>query len=264
MRVNSLKIVYKPSTSVTGKQLRDELRLLGVFSKVLKVVSHNKKIKAKYFLRWGDNRDYNVSQDTIQLNTKEAVNNAVNKYKMLTLLSQANVPTLEFTRDFSQADNFKDENGVFYVRGSDGEVRYDTSTRAGDSYISKPILNKKREYRVHVFNGKVIAIYEKIPNIQEEEEKPKLFKSYNCHFSLCDVDNCRIGEQGKQAAINAVSALGLLFGGVDVIYTYDKHKPDGEKKGIIICEVNSAPSLNTTNIGRWVESFKEYCYGIGV
>jgi glutathione synthase/RimK-type ligase-like ATP-grasp enzyme len=150
------------------------------------------------------------------------------------------------------ADDFVDENGFFYVRGANQEVRYDDRIRVGDLYVSKPVVNKRREYRVHVFNGEVITIYEKIPN----EDNTKLFKAHNCHFELKNKDNCKLTLENQQVCIDAVKSLGLLFGGVDVMRDKDQN--------IFISEVNSAPALNGTNIDRYVTKITEYIRQQGV
>jgi glutathione synthase/RimK-type ligase-like ATP-grasp enzyme len=51
--------------------------------------------------------------------------------------------------------------------------------------------------------------------------------------------------------IKAVSTLGLVFGGVDLIM-------EKETKAFYITEVNSSPSLNSINIKKYINCFIEY------
>ncbi len=243
-----LTILYSGRSSKTGKEFIKKFKPL--YDKVFRKRT-NKRLKTDVVLRWGSTEFFSNLEGKIELNTLEAVTNASNKLKMMEILVGANIgaPKVLF-RPFGQEqtslDEFKDEDGGFYVRGSNDEVRYDNAVKHGDKYVSMPIPNKRREYRVHVFNGEVIAIYEKVPN----EEGIKLFKSFNCHFKLKDMNNCNLNTTDQQKCIDAVNALGLLFGGVDMVRDKDKNT--------FIVEVNSAPSLNTINIDRYITKINDY------
>lgn len=241
-------ILYSGRSSKTGKDLLNKFKPLS--SKAFRKRT-NRKLKTDVILRWGSTEIFTKLQSKLELNSLQAVENASNKLKMMQILVGANIPTAEIlfspsSQNDETLDNFRDDNGAFYIRGSNHEVRYDDTVTSRDLYVSKPILNKRREYRVHVFNGEVIAIYEKVPN----EEGIKLFKSHNCSFQLRNIENCRLTKDDQQVCINAVNSLGLLFGGVDLIRDKDKK--------VFVSEVNSAPSLNGTNIDRYVQKINEY------
>jgi len=240
-----LAIVYKSHSCVTGRKLLELLRQKEMFRRVIKKRT-DRRFNCDVLLRWGSTDEFSNLSPRLELNTLEGVRNATNKLRTLELLRDNNVPHVKFTTDFTNLEEYKDGDGNFYVRGSDNTVRYDNTIRSGDKYVSAPVKNKRREYRVHVFNGRVISIYEKIPN----EENTKLYKSYNCSFKLRDPENCRLTLDNQLECIKAVNSLGLLFGGVDVIR--DKNC------NIFICEVNSSPALNDVNINRWVDAISEY------
>ena len=247
-------ILYSGKSSVTGKSLLNKFKPTS--SKAFRKRT-DKPLKTDVVLRWGSTEVFNRLTTRLELNSYEAVRNTSNKLLMMENLVGANVSTPEilfrpFGQEQSVIDSFKDENGGFYVRGQNQEVRYDDTVKYGDLYISKPVENKRREYRVHVFNGEVISIYEKVPN----EEGIKLFKSFNCSFKLRDISNCKLNTENQEMCIKAVNSLGLLFGGVDVIRDKDQN--------IFICEVNSAPALNGTNIDRYVTKINEYVNAMGV
>jgi glutathione synthase/RimK-type ligase-like ATP-grasp enzyme len=231
-------IAYHKRSCVTGKLLRS---LLNIPRK-----RTQKRTSLDVFIRWGNAESFPVNA-RLELNTRDAVTNASNKLRMLQLLKANNIPSVDFTTDPSQIVDFLDESGNCYIRDNLGVVRYGNDFSSLDQYASRPVANKKREYRVHVFNSQVVAIYEKIPL---SEDQPKLFKSYNCSFKLRNPEICRLNKDGQQIAINAVNSLGLLFGGVDVIMTSSDE--------VLVCEVNSAPGLNSTNATRWIEKIKEY------
>lgn len=247
-------ILYSDRSSKTGKDLLNKFK--PVSSKAFRKRT-NKRFKTDVLLRWGSTESFDKLRSRLELNSLEAVRKASDKGLMMQNLVGGAVKTPQvlfdpFSKSPEELDNFRDENGGFYVRGSNHEVRYDDEVKRGDLYVSKPIVNKRREYRVHVFNGEVIAIYEKVPN----EEGIKLFKSHNCHFALRDMTNCRLSVEDQQECVKAVNSLGLLFGGVDVMRDKDKN--------IFISEVNSAPALNATNIDRYVTKITEYVQAMGL
>ena len=233
-------IAYPPAGCITGRSL---LTALNARKK-----QTDRPAKCRVLLRWGSAQEFPHLRYDLELNTRQSVALASNKLRALQTLVAAEIPTPTFTGDLTQSiDQFKNKDGFFYVRGANKEVRFDTQLQPGDLYVSKPVLFKRREYRVHVFDGQVLAIYEKVPN---EPDRPALFKSYNCSFKLCDPAISRCDETGQRIAVDAVRALGLVFGGVDVIR--DKHG------NFFVCEVNSAPGLNSTNLDRWVQAIRQY------
>ena len=248
-------IAYSNRSCVTGKELREALD--GTRK------STNRRAKCDLFIRWGNTEQFDNLKYKKELNTLEAVLRTTNKLTMLQTLLASGVPTLEFSSDPASIDSFKDREGNVYIRNKLGGVRYGNDFNASrDLYYSRPVRFKRREYRVHVFNGRVLGAYEKVPVSLAEGQRrnaetlPKLFKSDTCRFVRCDlvVDaqglNPRVHAAAQQMCIDAVNSLGLVFGGVDLIR--NKH---GE---FTICEVNSAPGLNGLNVERWVEAIREY------
>jgi glutathione synthase/RimK-type ligase-like ATP-grasp enzyme len=245
-------ILFSDRSSKTGRDLLNKFKPLS--TKALRKRT-DRKLNTDVVLRWGSTESFSRLRSRLELNSLESVTNASNKKRMMEILVEAGIPTpsILFNPETENvADDFVDENGFFYVRGANQEVRYDDRIRVGDLYVSKPVVNKRREYRVHVFNGEVITIYEKIPN----EDNTKLFKAHNCHFELKNKDNCKLTLENQQVCIDAVKSLGLLFGGVDVMRDKDQN--------IFISEVNSAPALNGTNIDRYVTKITEYIRQQGV
>jgi glutathione synthase/RimK-type ligase-like ATP-grasp enzyme len=108
-------------------------------------------------------------------------------------------------------------------------------------------INKVTEYRVHVFNGKVFHV--------QEKRKKEDFKNHNelvCNHDngwvFC-IKNVNPSDDVLNAAIAAVSALGMDFGAVDIMV-------DGDGNPYVL-EVNSSPGQEGTTINKYVEMFKE-------
>lgn len=233
-------ICYSNASCVTGKAIREKFDALRKKT--------NKRSRCDLFIRWGSTEQFPATKYKLELNSLEAVLNTTNKLRMLELLAAANIPVPQFSTSAEQMPDLVDGNGNIYIRSKHGVVRYSNDFNpATDMYYTKPVKSKRREYRVHVFNGKVIGIYEKVPMT---EERPALFKSDTCHFKKRDPELCLLTPENQAVCVQAVQALGLLFGGVDVIRD--------AKKNIFICEVNSSPGLNTHMLDVYVNSMKEY------
>lgn len=231
-------IVYSNKSSVTGRGLKESL--------LTKRKRTNKKAKCDLLVRWGSTESFPTLQAKRELNSLEAVQRTANKLLMIQTLSTAGVPVPEFGTDDSNLEQCKDRSGNLYIRNKLGVVRYGNDFNAStDLYFTKPVPFKRREYRVHVFNSKIIGIYEKVPLVEGSENRPKLFKSDTCKFVRSDPSVSRVDQESQSLCIAAVSALGLNFGGVDLIRNKD---------GVCtICEVNSSPGLNSQMIKRYTD-----------
>jgi hypothetical protein len=103
-----------------------------------------------------------------------------------------------------------------------------------------------------VFNDQILGVYEKVPNNPGD----KILKAENSAFKRLDTsdkEQVTTIKGVRPMAKAAVKALGLLYGGVDVIQDANNN--------VYVLEVNSSPSLNTLNLDRWVEAVAEYLAG---
>jgi len=251
-------IAYSKRSCKTGRRLFDRLRQDERFNNVVRIRNDNViPSDLDVVVRWGNSTASisNQLDDMLIINTAEAVRNASNKLNMMRILRDTegvNVSECILKGDDysdEDVDNLRDDRGNLFIRGANMSVRYDEDFNSTDCYCAKPI-NKDKEYRVHVFNGKIIALYEKIPN---EGEEAIIRKDANCKFSLRDhtLSNATCHSEAQAMCIKAVKALGLVFGGVDLIR-------DKETKTFYIAEINSSPALNTPNIERYLEAFVDY------
>lgn len=206
-------------------------------------------------IRWG-NSYREAPTNAIILNSAASVKNACDKGRMMSML-RSNEDVRHAPLQFISPDNLNrdgvanllDDDNMLYVRCSDHWTRRKPIERitTDDLYITKPI-NKSHEYRVHVFRDRVIGVYEKIP----QDRSALIYKDSNCSFRRVDLSDRhqRSSIYGvRPNAKAAISALGLDFGGVDVVQDSNGYS--------YVLEVNSAPSLNTENIARWCDKFVE-------
>lgn len=109
-------------------------------------------------------------------------------------------------------------------------------------------IKKQKEYRVHVIFGKVVDI--------QQKKKREGFE--NANFQVRNHANgwvyCRenITEPAglRDNALNAVAALGLDFGAVDIIWNEKQNK-------CYVLEVNTAPGLEGSSVKMYADNIWE-------
>lgn len=236
-------VLYNSKSSVTGKALWAALKAArtGGYDWRHSATGNFKKTPS-LILRWGSAQ--RIEGNFIELNPRDAVYNASSKKTMMQLLVDAEdvpTPATEFTPG-RMGINGVAIGGYAYVRGNNNKVRYTNVITGDDKYALAPIA-KESEYRVHVFDNKVIGVYRKVPH----NANIRLYKNDTCDFVRIDQANRDLmrGIKGvRPAALKATEALGLQFSGVDVLRE--------ENGNVYVNEVNSAPALNEPNIERWV------------
>lgn len=123
-----------------------------------------------------------------------------------------------------------------------------------DEIVQAPLYTKhvrhKYEYRVHVMNGEVIDYV--LKKKREGVDADTLVRSYDNGWVFAR-EGVELPDDVKLQACNAVSALGLDFGAVDVAYR------EREDKAYVL-EVNTAPGLIGTTLSRYAESIRRF-YG---
>lgn len=210
-------------------------------------------------LNWGCSRMpiQAVGQQKV-LNKPEAVANAKDKLVSFKLFRDQGVPCPAFW------DNVHDipRDGIIIgretARGSGGEgiVIIRPGNRAPEGLpLYTQYIPKEHEYRLHVVKDDVILIQQK----RKENDVPqtldqKLIRNRDNGWVFA-VNNVTFftdehKKAAEQAAINAVKALGLDFGAVDLVMHRDNGMP-------YVLEVNTAPGLESpTLIQRYATKFQ--------
>lgn len=231
----SVFLLYHPKTSPTGRQLRDELGIPGGTR-----VRGNPDV----IIRWGTQRFPEVGG----FNTPRSLALASDKLRALTTMRdlgvrvpdfQVETPTEgtwlgRFRRGFGGTD-------IVVVSGSFNGV-----TQSRDFYTR--YIPNKREYRIHVFDGKVIRVQGKYLDFPEQHTIPQI-KNYAQGFRFRTPEK-KLNSTRTEAAVNAVSALGLLFGAVDLLV--------GEDGLEYVLEVNTAPRLAPLTCTQYATAIREY------
>ena len=192
------------------------------------------------------------------LNKPDAVDLAVDKLQAFDKLSEAEVSIPEYDYELGTQRQGK-WLARTELRGSGGEgivvIREGDPVPSADLYVR--YVPKRREYRVHVFNGKAIAVQQKRKrNGVEQDDDQALIRNAANGWVFC-VDNVEyVNEENEQAvkaeSVKAVKALGLDFAAVDIIVGRDDNKP-------YVLELNTAPGLESpTVIAAYVAAIKEW------
>jgi glutathione synthase/RimK-type ligase-like ATP-grasp enzyme len=214
-------------------------------------------------VNWGRTNLPNMAP-ALTVNAPENVRIAVNKIDTFRLLTHNDVPTVEWTTDPMEAGTWlmKDGEIVFARhsvtgRGGKGIEVFNHADRMGDKFIHArraPLYTRyakrKHEYRVHVFRDRVIDAQQKKRRAGiDRTPESAIIRSYDNGWVFCR-GGVTVPDCVKDAAIKAVAALGLDFGGVDVGYNehYDR---------AYVFEVNSAPGIEGTTLQSYANAFKE-------
>jgi hypothetical protein len=211
-------------------------------------------------VNWGNSTMPNwICQDAHILNMPVNVGLASNKLKTLTTLRDHGVPCLTFTTSWDEASDWDEDgwNGNVYARfsltGHSGEgIQIYTADEVlpHDAKLFTKGIDNHGEYRVHVFQGEVID-YRKRSRAREDEptRDQGLVRTHDNGW-IFRQDNLRRLERIEDLAIHAMTSLGLDFGAVDII--------KDENGDVFVCEVNTAPSMETRTLQAYVNKFLAY------
>lgn len=205
----------------------------------------------KMVINWGNSNCIYTA-----LNAYDCVARAGNKLAAFAELEAADVPIPEYTRSVGDALGWRTP---FMARtkltGHSGEGCYFVDTEQEDNQYIPPdaklfvkYIKKKEEYRVHVFQGKVIDIQQKKKRNGFEDADFKIRSHQNGWvFARNDINP---PDCVREHAIAAVAALGLDFGAVDIIWNQYYQKA-------YVLEVNTAPGLEGSTVEAYANAIKE-------
>ena len=231
-----------------------------------------------YIINWGSSeRKFNGEY----VNPPEAVAVASNKLEAARILGGFGVPQPDYTTYRQVAEQWLADgstvverhllransgrgirlvypaDGAGDVQDRAGEVQPDNVERvdqAGAELRQAPLytryMKKAEEYRVHVLGDRVIDVQQKKKRqeVDNDEVNYQIRNAANGWvFCRGDVD---APACVTDAAVRAVSALGLDFGAVDVGYNRHQDVP-------AVYEVNTAPGLEGTTLVKYYEGFLE-------
>jgi glutathione synthase/RimK-type ligase-like ATP-grasp enzyme len=235
--------------SLSAKALSTKLAGL-INKKVFRVDNQSRTYRVKpnrLYINWGSSTSPRFNATPV-LNSGAAVAIASNKLATFNRFAERGVACPEFTTDLTVARQWAAERAIFARTALNGHSGRGIVECSVQSFTNAPLytkyIPKKHEYRVHVFQGRVIDCQQKkkrrdIPNEQINYK----VRSYQNGWVFCR-ENVQKPDGLDALAIEATAALGLDFGAVDIIYNEKGNK-------CYALEVNTAPGL----AGQTVDSY---------
>lgn len=192
------------------------------------------------------------------LNNPVASGRAGNKLLAFQAFQQAGVGTPDWTTDRNVALSWIQDRATVVCRttlnghSGRGIVLADTVDKLVHAPLYTKYKKKRKEFRVHVFQGKVIDIAEK--RRRRVEREAVAFDGFVRNLANGWVF-CRDGivePNGlRDAAVAACAALSLDFGAVDIIWNEREDK-------CYVLEVNTAPGLQGTTLENYANAIAEW------
>jgi hypothetical protein len=242
-----------------ARDIRNGMEALGYKSLIIsKKNSHYVHQDDHLVINWGDSKCPNYPN---MLNRPHAIANATNKLASFKCLLNYNVCCAPIMLNKGAA--------IAYLQGGEDRVVFCrgklSAARGAGIVVAKTvndlidcklytggILDPNRiEYRCHVMMGKVIHTQQKKRRNgwRDDPTFSDTVRNYH-HGWIFAIQNVHPSEATKQTSIDAVEAMGLDFGAVDIMQT-----PDGT--GYVL-EVNTAPGIDGSSPAKYCQAIAEY------
>jgi len=184
------------------------------------------------------------------INCPEATQVASNKLYTFKLLEKAGVSHVPYTASKEVAQGWSKEGNVVFARTTNGQGGSGIHiVQPGGEVPNQPLytkyVKKLKEFRVHVFQGKAIDVQQKKKRNGHEGGEP-LIRNHDNGWIFAR-ENVVEPEGLRDLGVNAVNAVGLDFGAVDIIYNASQNK-------CYVLEVNTAPGLCETTAGSYINA----------
>jgi glutathione synthase/RimK-type ligase-like ATP-grasp enzyme len=212
-------------------------------------------------INWGNTTTFPNRHQKRILNQPANIVIASNKRATLIALQAAGVRVPHFASTPEEWNALPKRRNIWVARtilnGSGGAgiviVREDDSFPENTRLVTQ-YIKKLQEFRVHVMNGQVLCIQQKRKESEAEQTADqKLIRNRDNGWVFARNDIDPLPEDAARQAINAVAALGLDFGAVDLVV--------GRDDGLAyILEVNTAPGLEGTTVTDYANGFRQH-YG---
>ena len=250
-------VMYSRSTGITGRNLIYALNQLTSELDLPEVIGGQQlpRYRPELLIRWGNATYYDSSVPCF--NSPNGINNCANKISMIKVFKDQGVPS---PRTWTW-DEFRNINFPVIVRGKShykGKEFYEVNSNrelmeyANPHYYAVEPIDIDTEYRVFVFDGKVMEI-----NKKEREG----IVAHQRNVRIRNLDNGWICRRGgfevpdgiRTAAKAAALAVEVDCGACDVYV---------DTNGVAgVFEINSAPGLNQRKLTKVAARILQKYYG---
>jgi glutathione synthase/RimK-type ligase-like ATP-grasp enzyme len=162
----------------------------------------------------------------------------------------------EFTTSIDTAREWARDGNVVVcrtlLRGSEGRgiVLAETPEQVVAAPLYTKYIKKKKEFRVHVFNGEVIDVQEKRKRKEYEGERDTRVRNTANGYVFCR-DGISEPDSLRAISISAVQALGYQLGAVDVGFNERDNRA-------FVLEVNATPGMEGTTLQKYASAIAEW------
>jgi glutathione synthase/RimK-type ligase-like ATP-grasp enzyme len=206
-------------------------------------------------INWGGsrlNREINLTNVNQILNHPDRVIEAGNKLTTFQELSKdesINLPPWTTDKEIARTYGTVVCRTVLNGHSGRGIVVADSPETVVAAPLYTGYVKKAAEFRVHVVNNEVIDVQQKKKSSDFQGEADTRIRNHQNGWVYCR-ENLEIPEGLHEQAIKSVSALGLDFGAVDIIYNRHHNK-------CYVLEVNTAPGLEGSTVEKYAAAFKK-------
>lgn len=246
-------LLYSRATRETGSYLGD---LLGI--------PHGTEPpdeQLNLLIRWGSTAPV-ARRPSRVLNKSTSIARSTDKFGALNILRDAGILVPRFVRidevprpstEAFRALGFKVPllaRNSTHTRAKDvmlclQDLDFNRAIRWGKEFFVEYIPTQ-REYRVHVFNGNIIRVSEKV--LRNRKNYISYLRTHE-HNHIFKEEREPLSQAGRDIAVRAVRALDLDFGAVDLLL--------GDDNNIYVLEVNTGPSLVDSGAEVYVLRMRE-------
>lgn len=209
----------------------------------------------KVVVNWGSSDLPAEVQRCRVLNSADRVRAATNKLDCLRILTEGGVPCIPYTTERVNAQRWLEEGKAVVcrtvLRASSGRgiVLADTVDELVNAPLYTKYIKKESEWRVHVLPGGVLDIQRKVRDNRVPDDQVNWRLRNHDQGFIFQRHGLNPPVQVTDVATRAISALGLDFGAVDVIF-------NRRDDAAYVLEVNCAPGLEGTTLERYVAAFR--------
>jgi hypothetical protein len=249
-------LLYAAESSVTGRELLDRLKGDGVD---IRGGTRLPEGELGVLIRWGATAPLGRKPRRV-LNSMKAIVAASNKREALATMRRAGIKVPHIYTNpadpqpgdevpvayplLGRKDHHVGANDIVLCLQARDVMR---AKQMGCTHFSRYIPTKA-EYRVHVFGDAIIKTSQKIEIDAAQAIQPWI-RNLGAGYTFRQPE-VRLTGASRGMAIDAVHALGLTFGAVDLIV--------GDDDQSYVLEVNTAPGLQTdTSLDAYLEQFKQ-------
>ena len=207
-------------------------------------------------LRWGSRKRMPQAERTF--NTAQAIARAADKVITIERLTKAGIKCVPCVLTWEDALALSG-NGIILGRsrhgfGGKGIRIYDPSGLYDDRYEREPVRDHEwysiyhepsREVRLHVVGGEVVRIQGKYLDFPDDAERNPFVRNHRSGYRFRKPRR-ELHSRRKELAIEAVKALGLHFGAVDMML-FREQEP-------MVLEINTAPACSPLTAASYAEA----------